>query len=52
MIDEYAIKAEKENKFFAVIGDFNMRLGLDKRFGNKFTSPGGKNSLKLSQKEN
>eukprot|EP00112_Aurelia_sp_Birch-Aquarium-sp1_P004051 Seg1459.6 transcript_id=Seg1459.6/GoldUCD/mRNA.D3Y31 product="hypothetical protein" protein_id=Seg1459.6/GoldUCD/D3Y31 len=50
MIEEYAIKAQKEGKFLAVIGDFNMRLGLDEKSGSKSTSAGGKKLLKVISK--
>ena len=42
MIEEYAIKAQNEDKLFAVKGDFNMTLGLDEKSGSKTTSAGGK----------
>ena len=50
MIEEYAIKAQNEDKFFAVIGDFNMKLGLDEKSGSKPTSAGGKKLLKVISK--
>lgn len=52
MIEEYANQAQKEGKFLAVIGDFNMRLGLDEKLGSKFPSAGGKTSLRSFQNEN
>ena len=53
MIEEYAIKSSKEKKPLLVIGDFNMKIGLNSNDPNKKEfSAGGRKLQKMISRQN